>query len=96
MPISLENIHRKIKDGRITRINQVFECATLKEWKAFLCAPYHLENLLQDARRFKRHHVMYLHIDTGIAVDVLWRLIEEQQRWNETIVTADKKGSRPL
>jgi len=96
MPIPLDIIRQNIKENRITRINQVFEYATLKEWREFLYSPYHLKKLLEDPRRFKQHHVMYIHIDTGIPVDILWRLVEEQQRYNETAKPADKKRSRPL
>jgi hypothetical protein len=91
MPIPLETIHQNIKEKRITRINQLFEYATIKEWKELIyMGKCSLRRLLEDPERFKERHVFYISDDTGIPESVLWRLIQEQKRHNQGLKGENK------
>lgn len=92
MPIPYDQIKADIKAKDLTRINQLFEYATIEEWKeAIGFRKGVVERLMEDPKRFEFRHIFYIHQATGIKEATVRRLVVAQKKYNWA---AKREGGR--
>lgn len=93
MPIPYETIRLNVKEKRITRINQLFEYASISEWKeetGFRKGV--IERLMEDPARFAIRHIWKISDAAALKETTVERLIEGQKRYNRLM---KKEGGQP-
>lgn len=93
MPIPYDKIKADLKSGELTRVNQLFEYATIPEWKeAMGCRKGLIERLIQDPKRYIFRWESQLADAAGLKLTTVERLIEGQKRYNRLM---KKEGGQP-